>query len=68
MSQQQWIKIINNFPSRCVQCGDWIAVGQTALWMKGLGIKHEECPIGLEKDESALVVIDQEDKERLGWK
>ena len=70
LKQDQWIRIINNFPSRCVQCGEWLGVGDPALWLKGLGIKHEECNVGLQPptDETSLVILDEEDKLRLGLK
>ena len=68
MSQQQWIKLTNKFTSRCVQCGEWINPGELVLWLKGLGIKHDECPIGMQEDETSLVILEQEDQERLGIK
>lgn len=64
--QDKWIKLTNKYASQCIQCGEWINPGKTVLWLKGLGIKHEECPTGLQDDNSALVIIDKEDKEKLG--
>lgn len=64
--QDQWIRLKNKYTSKCIQCGEWINQGEMVLWFKGLGIKHEECPTGLQDDNSALVVIDNEDKEMLG--
>lgn len=68
MSQTNWIKTTSKFGGKCIQCGLYIEQGQTVLWMRRLGIKHEECPTGFQSDDSALVIIEEQDKERLGIK
>lgn len=63
-----WIKIENKFDSRCIECHEMISKGDMCKWMYGLGIKHIECPTGIEPEESQLIIIDEEDKEMLGMK
>ncbi len=45
-----------------------ISEGEKALWMQNLGVKHVECPVESEvkEDNSALVIIDEDDKKMLG--
>jgi len=40
----QWIEITVKFPNKCRTCKDLIKKDQTALWSKGIGIKHIVCP------------------------
>jgi hypothetical protein len=60
MMVDKWIKLTNKYDTRCVQCGEWIAKGETVLWLKKLGVKHEECNLGNEKDDTALIIYDDE--------
>jgi len=66
-----WIKIIVKFSGRCIQCNNPIMQGEKSLWNQEYGIKHIECPV-INKDppvdESRLIIIDNEDRERLGMK
>lgn len=58
----QWIKLINKYDARCVQCGEWIAKGETVLWLKKLGIKHIDCNAeskDIPKDDTALIIYDE---------
>lgn len=64
----EWIKIENRFFANCIECNKNIEAGEDCLWMKGLGIKHLECPTGIEPEESQLVIIDEYDKKMLGIK
>lgn len=66
----EWRKITLKHTGKCIICGHYISEGYEVLWMQNLGIKHIECPVDLEpvKDNSALVVIDEDDKEMLGIK
>ncbi len=65
-----WRKITLRYTGKCINCDHYISEGDEALWMQNLGIKHIECPVDLElvKDNSALVIIDEDDKEMLGIK
>lgn len=65
MKYPDWKKIINQFESNCIECNEIISPGVDCLWMKDLGIKHIECPTGIQ-EESQLVIIDNEDKKLLG--
>ena len=65
---KDWIKIENKFESKCIECDGLIQQEEQCLWMEKLGIKHIECPTGIIEDTSQLVIIDAEDKERLGIK
>ena len=40
----EWIEITVKYPNKCFTCKDLIKKDQTALWSKGVGIKHIECP------------------------
>jgi len=66
----QWRKITLKYRGRCINCDHFISEGDQAFWMQNLGVKHIECPVDLEpvKDNSALVIIDEDDKEMLGIK
>ena len=64
--ESNWIKIKNKYPNNCIQCGLYIEVGDEVLWMQGLGIKHEECPTGIEEDNSTLVIMDDEAQKMMG--
>jgi len=66
----EWIKITLKYRGKCIICGHYINEGDFALWMQNLGIKHIECPVDSvpEKDNSALVIIDEDDKKLLGIK
>lgn len=63
-----WKTITVKYPNRCVECRIVIKEGETALYLQGLGLKHKECPTGLElpKDDTRMVIIDADDKKRLG--
>ena len=52
----KWIRLQNKYSARCVQCGEWISIGEYVLWLKGLGVKHEECDVGFREDNSALII------------
>ena len=42
--RNEWIEITVEYPNKCLTCKDLIKKDQTALWSKGVGIKHIECP------------------------
>ena len=42
--RNEWIEITVKYPNKCFTCKDLIKKDQTALWSKGVGIKHIECP------------------------
>ena len=31
------------FPGKCIECGETVNAGESGLWMKGTGVKHERC-------------------------
>ncbi len=66
----EWKKIITKYRGNCINCDALIYEGETVWWMQNLGIKHLECPVSSEepKDNSALVIIDEDDKKLLGIK
>lgn len=53
-----WIKISSKFANKCKVCLDDIAVGETVLWKKGEGIKHESCKPKLVDDVKAITTPD----------
>jgi len=63
-----WREITLRYKGKCVICNYIISEGEKALWMQNLGVKHIECPIEseLKEDNSALVIIDEDDKKMLG--
>lgn len=63
----QWIEITLKHGGNCIECSEYIKKDERALWMSGLGIKHIECPTDIHEDNSELVIIDEGDKEKLGW-
>lgn len=38
-----WIKLTMRFPGKCIKCKKPLKAGETGLWLKGSGVKHEEC-------------------------
>lgn len=64
----EWKKIITKYRGNCINCKSLIYEGETVLWMQNLGVKHIECPVGSEPpiDNSALIIIDEDDKKMLG--
>ena len=38
-----WIPMKMKFPGKCIECGEAVNVGESGLWMKGTGVKHERC-------------------------
>lgn len=64
-----WKLITVKFSNDCINCGYPIDGGETAYWRKGSGLKHVVCPEPEPvNDEAQFVVIDNDDKERLGIK
>lgn len=59
----KWYKLTNKYNATCVKCGEWIPIGETIFWLKGLGIKHETCDVGFAKDDSRLIVLEDFDHE-----
>ncbi len=43
-----WRAIPMKFPGTCIVCKKKIEVNETALWAKGLGVKHQACAEVLE--------------------
>ena len=39
-----WVPIPMKFPGTCIICNKIIEKGETGLWSKGVGVKHEKCP------------------------
>jgi len=64
----EWKKIKTKYRGNCINCNSLIYEDEIVLWMENLGIKHIECPMGSDppKDNSALVIIDEDDKKMLG--
>ena len=54
-----WIKINSKYPNKCKTCLDDIQVGETVLWKKGEGIKHEDCKPALLDDKKTIVKKDE---------
>jgi len=67
LSGNDWKRIEVKYSGQCITCNGWIMKGEQALWLFGLGLKHIECPTGIIEDNSALVIIDEEDKVLLGY-
>lgn len=66
MSQQDWIPIRTKFKSKCITCDGEILEGDSVLWAKGSGVKHEVCPT---KNESCdFLVIDENSDKPKTWK
>lgn len=61
-----WKTITVKHPNKCIQCGILINEGETALWLERLGIKHQECDIDSTKDESKIIIIDEEVQRLMG--
>lgn len=40
-----WIKMTMRFPGKCINCKKPIKIGEKGLWLKGRGVKHEECGV-----------------------
>lgn len=38
-----WIKLKMKFPGNCLVCNEKINAGESGLWQKGTGVKHEKC-------------------------
>lgn len=64
----KWREITLKYRGKCINCDSFIDEGEKALWMQNLGVKHIECHVDSqpEKDNSALVIIDEYDKKMLG--
>jgi len=60
-----WIKLETKFANKCITCGERVDVGETVMWQKGTGIKHEpECEdsdTGFKEDNSALIIIEEKE-------
>lgn len=54
----EWIKITTKYDTKCIQCGADIDKDEQVLWLKDLGVKHEDCPIYTPQDNSELKIID----------
>jgi len=50
-----------------MECKERIDIGETCYWERGIGVKHVECPEGIREDKSALVVIEEDQKEMYGY-
>lgn len=38
-----WVRMTMRFPGRCTVCNKTVQAGETGLWLKGVGVKHERC-------------------------
>lgn len=38
-----WIRLPMKYPGKCLVCNERMNVNETALWQKGVGVKHEKC-------------------------
>lgn len=60
-----WIPITSKFANKCITCGNMVEVGDSVLWKKGSGIRHnpvcEEENTGIQEDNSALIIIDNDE-------
>lgn len=59
--------IENKFSSKCRNCKQRIDIGETVDWVKGKGISHVECPEALQDDNSALIVIEDDERPIYGY-
>lgn len=62
----RWYTITSKYGGKCIECNQGINKGDTILWTKPLGAKHETCPTQLSEDNTGITVID-EDKPKT-WK
>ena len=42
MSSEDWREITVKFSNKCLTCKGQIEKGETALWQKGVGVKHSD--------------------------
>ena len=38
-----WVRMNMRFPGTCLVCGRRILAGESGMWARGVGVKHEEC-------------------------
>lgn len=38
-----WRRIPLKYPGKCTVCGGAIPVGSQVMWLKGTGVRHQEC-------------------------
>lgn len=38
-----WVKLTMRFPGKCIKCKKPLKIGERGLWLKGVGVKHEQC-------------------------
>ena len=38
-----WVRMNMRYAGKCVVCNKTIRTGEVGLWMRGKGVKHEEC-------------------------
>ena len=57
-----WIKIKSKYPNKCKDCNAEIEIGESILWKKGEGVKHEKCePQELEEFQSESKIVTPEE-------
>ena len=49
MSSEDWREITVKFSNKCLTCKGQIEKGETALWQKGMGVKHTDADCGEKK-------------------
>ncbi len=55
-----WYSMLSKFSGNCKECGEKYDEGDPILWCKGVGAKHQECPVHYNSDDSGIVIIDDD--------
>ena len=62
MTFGEWRTITNKFAGKCLECSETIYPGETILWSKGFGIKHQDCVEGFSEDNSRLIIHETDEE------
>lgn len=67
MSEPNWYSMLSKYSGTCKECGTRYDVGDSILWCKGIGAKHQTCPKQTD-DYGGLTIIDNTNDVPKFWK
>ena len=62
----KWHTMISKYGGKCIECNQAINKGDSILWAKSLGAKHETCP-NVQSEDFGISVMDNDDTPKI-WK
>jgi len=63
----RWVTMTSKYGGKCIECNQGISKGDSILWTKSMGAKHQTCPTQSSEDYGGITIIDDKSDTPKTW-